>query len=235
MRYFLAAVVLIAGGLLVLPATAGLEPKAAEIKLGPPTEKELKASKNNLKQIMLAMHNYAGANQDMWPNNSHTKTGKAMLSWRVAILPFVEQDQLYKQFKLDEAWDSDTNKKLIAKMPKLYAPIRVKAKEGETFYRVFTGQGLFGLEAKYKIGNTPDGESNTGFVFEAGEPVIWTKPDDLVYDKDKKLPKLGGLFDGAFHVAMGDANVWWIKKPQKEVTLQNLIEPDDGNVFIIDE
>ena len=49
-------------------------------------------------------------------------TGKALLSWRVALLPFLEENELYKQFHLDEAWDSDHNKKLLAKMPRVFAP-----------------------------------------------------------------------------------------------------------------
>jgi hypothetical protein len=137
------------------------------------------------------------------------------------------------QFKMDEPWDGPNNKKLIVKMPKLYAPVRVKAKAGETFYQTFTGKGTIWVDHKprYTLGNIPDGTSNTGFVFEAGEPVIWSKPADLAFDKDKPLPKLGGLFDGECHVAMGDGSVIFLKKEPDEKELKNLIMPDDGNVI----
>ena len=125
---------------------------------------------------------------------------------------------------------SDNNKKLIAQMPKVYAPIRVKAKEGETFYQVFTGKNaLFGGKAATLPGIT-DGTSNTGMIFEAGEPVIWTKPADLAFDEEKPLPKLGGLFDGEFHVCLGDGSVTRIKKGADEKELKRLIMPADGNV-----
>jgi len=52
-----------------------------------------------------------------------------------------------------------------------------------------------------------DGTSNTALIFEAGEPITWTKPDELVYDEKKALPKLGGLFDGEFNVALADGSV----------------------------
>src|SRR5262249_54155708 len=70
---------------------------------------------NNLKQIALAMHNYNDAYNGKLPAHAiYSKDGKKpLLSWRVAILPFIEQDNLYQQFHLDEPWDSEHNKKLI--------------------------------------------------------------------------------------------------------------------------
>src|SRR5262249_27111371 len=156
-----------------------------------------------------------------------------LLSWRVQILPFIEQDKLYKGFKLNEPWDSENNKKLIPKMPKIYAPVRVKGKEGETFYQVFAGEkALFGPKQKPRIPNSiPDGTSNTGMVFEAGDPVIWTKPEDLAFDEKKALPKLGGLFDGDCQVVLCDGSVKTIKKGADEKELKKFIMPADGEVI----
>ena len=88
------------------------------------------------------MHNYESAHGTLPPAAVRSTDGTPLLSWRVAILPFIEQDALYKEFKLDEPWDSEHNKKLIAKMPKLYGPARGQAKEGETFYQRFSGPGF---------------------------------------------------------------------------------------------
>jgi prepilin-type processing-associated H-X9-DG protein len=197
----------------------------------PITKKQLKTAVNNLKQIALAFHNYHDANGFL-PIDKVGKDGKALLSWRVEILPYVEELTLYNQFKMDEAWDSENNKKLIEKMPKLYSPIRVKAKEGETFYQVFTGEdALFGPKKKPTMVGITDGTSNTGMVFEAGEPVIWTKPADLPFDKKKPLPKLGGLFDGECHVAFCDGHVSLLKKDRDEEQLKFLIMPSDGMII----
>ncbi len=99
----------------------------------PVTKKDLATSTSNLKQIAIAFHAFHDTTAGL-PADITDKAGKPLLSWRVAILPYIEQSELYNQFKLDEPWDSANNKKLIEKMPKLYAPVRVKAKAGETFY-----------------------------------------------------------------------------------------------------
>lgn len=199
-------------------------------KLPPPTEAQLLASEQNLKQIVLASINYADTNNGTMPADIRSPDGKAVLSWRVAILPFIEESPLYKQFKLDEPWDSAANKKLIEKMPKVYAPVRVKANAGETFYQVFTGPTtLFDptVPSRYPASIT-DGTANTGLVFEAGVPVVWTKPADLPFDPDKKVPALGGMFDGVFHVGMADGTVMRCRKDPDEKELKKLIMPADG-------
>jgi hypothetical protein len=200
-----------------------------------PTRAHYKTATNNLKQIGLAFHNYESA-YAYFPGNIEDKDGKPLLSWRVAILPFIEEDALYKEFKLDEPWDSEHNKKLIAKMPKLYAPVRVKAKEGETFYQRFSGPDtLLEPKKKVKIISVTDGLSNTGLVFEAGEPVIWTKPADMPFDAKKQLPKLGGLFDGQCHVVLCDGSVIRMKKDPDEKELKKFIMPSDGEVIDLDK
>jgi hypothetical protein len=149
----------------------------------------------------------------------------------VALLPYIEQEALYKQFKLDEPWDSANNKKLIEKMPKTYAPVRVKAKAGETYFQRFVGKdALFNEKGSdYKLSTIPDGTSNTALVVEAGNPVIWTQPTDLPFNPKAPLPKLGGLFDGDFHVLVCDGSVSTFKKNPDEAEMKKVIMPADGN------
>src|SRR5262249_6139038 len=136
-------------------------------------------SANNLKQITLALHNYESAYGRLPAHAIYSKDGKALLSWRVAILPFIEQDALYKKFKLDEPWDSPHNKKLIPLMPPIYKPVRGKATEKfGTFYQVFFGNGaIFEGKSGIRITDIFDGTSNTIMVAEAGKDVIWSKPE----------------------------------------------------------
>ena len=75
---------------------------------------------NHLKQIGLAMHNYLDANGHFPTPFSVDKQKKPLLSWRVHLLPYLEQQNLYRQFRLDEPWDSEHNKKLIKLMPKIF-------------------------------------------------------------------------------------------------------------------
>lgn len=194
----------------------------------PPSNKEITTSANNMKQIGLAHHCYHDVTGAM-ASDIVDKDGKPLLSWRVHLLPYIEQDNLYKQFKLDEAWDSDNNKKLIAMIPKVYAPIRVKAKEGETFYQCFTGKdALFGPGKKVQLQGITDGTSNTIMTIEAGDPVIWTKPADIVYDPKQPLPKLGTMFDGNFNIGLADGSVMWVRSKFDEKILRAAITPAGG-------
>jgi len=200
--------------------------KPREEKLDPPTPEQLRKSSNNLKEIALAFHNYNDTVGTL-PTNVLSKDKKPLLSWRVQILPFIEEDALYQKFKLDEPWDSDHNKKLIDKMPKLYAPVRVKTEAGMTYYQGFAGSNGMLQAGKYNIGNIPDGTSNTFMVAESAKPVTWTKPSDLEFN-GKDVPALGGMFDGRFHAAMGDGSVKRFRKGVNANTLRLLIDPADG-------
>jgi RNA polymerase sigma factor (sigma-70 family) len=96
--------------------------------------------RRNLRELALALHNYNDVHGHLPPPAITDKTGKPLLSWRVAILPFIDQDALYKEFKLNESWDSPHNKKLLAKMPRIFAPMGGKtAGTHSTFYQYIVG------------------------------------------------------------------------------------------------
>lgn len=188
-------------------------------------------SMNNLKQIGLAMHNYLSTYQG-FPAAAicDKKTGKPLLSWRVAILPFIEEENLYKQFKQDEPWDSEHNLKLAQKMPRVYFhPNKNKPGDNKTHYRVFFGNGaIFDLNKPCRLRDITDGTSNTILTVEAEEPVIWTKPEELPFDPKMNLPKL--LFiNGRTNVGLSDGSVRSISGNMKPETLKLLIQRNDGN------
>src|SRR5262245_13708538 len=153
-------------------------------------------SQNNLKQIALAMHNYHDTYNMLPPAAICDKNGKPLLSWRVAILPYIEQDNLYKQFKLDEPWDSDHNKRLaMITVPTYMLPgDKTKRDFPSTYYRVFYGNdAMFDLKNGTPFARITDGLSNVFMVVEAADAVPWSKPDDLAYDPTQ-TPKLGYHF-----------------------------------------
>jgi hypothetical protein len=195
-------------------------------------------SANNLKQIALAFHQYHDTFGAM-PGAAITgKDGKALLSWRVAILPWLEESALHRQFRFNEPWNSAHNKKLLKEMPAIYGLPGVKVRpEHGTYYRVFTGPDTpFHTATRgawpvgIRIAQITDGTSNTLMVVEAGEAVSWTKPDELVYDAKKRLPRVGGLFREGFHAAMFDGSVQFIDPKVAEKTLRALITPAGGEV-----
>lgn len=196
------------------------------------------ASMSNLKQLALAMHMYADTYRSTFPAHAiYSKDGATpLLSWRVAILPFLDQEQLYKKFKLDEPWDSPNNKALIPLMPKVYLdPLAPRgADPGLTNYQVFVGPKA-PWDNSSKGPSLPrtftDGTSNTILIAQAADPVIWTKPEDLAFDPTKPLPKLGINPKLGFLVAMCDGSVRWIGPKVPEQTRKAAITPAGGEVL----
>ena len=188
----------------------------------PSSQRGRSQSTNNLKQIGLALHNFLSAN-DHFPGDIRGKDSKPLLSWRVAILPFIEQQALFNEFHLDEPWDSTHNKALIAQMPATFAvPDGSPTEPGLTFYRGFSGKGtLFDPMSGdgTKIASITDGTSNTIAVVEAKEAVPWTKPEsELPFDELKpgEQPKpiidlLGGHFSDGFNALFCDGSVRFIR------------------------
>ena len=198
-------------------------------------------AKNNFKQASLAMHSYSSIYDDKMPVHGIGSKGallkkdeKPLLSWRVAILPFIEQDNLYKQFKFDEPWDSENNKKLIDKMPNIYAPVVKPGKAGYTHMQMVIGPRAMPLFADLKSTFT-DGTSNTIAIVEATEAVIWTKPDDVMFP-GKELPKdfrkrFGGQFPGGFNVALWDGSVRFVPNTVSDRTIEGALTPAGGEVL----
>jgi len=182
-------------------------------------------SVNNLRQIGVALHNYHSAANAFPAAAIYSKDGKPLLSWRVALLPYLEKDNLYKQFKFDEPWDGPNNKKLLAAMPRVYAPVGAKPKTPHsTFYQVCVGKGAaFEGKKGLQISDFTDGTASTIWLAEAAEAVPWTKPEDIAFDPGKPVPKLGGMFPGGFHVGFADGSVRFLKQNIDKDTLRALI------------
>jgi beta-lactamase regulating signal transducer with metallopeptidase domain len=187
------------------PAATEPEKKSAENQAG-----DRRLDMNNLKQIMLANHNFAATDESKaFPPAYIAKNGKPLLSWRVAVLPYLDQKNLYKEFHLDEPWDSDHNKALIAKMPATYKSPHSKLTDGRTVYLTPRGAvTTFPGETGVKLMQITDGLSNTIAVVEVDEDhaIPWTKPDDWQFDADHPKAGLAKEFGGIM-VAVDDGSV----------------------------
>ncbi len=191
-------------------------------------------STGQMKQIGLAMLNYEQANRKFPPAYRADKEGKPLLSWRVLILPFVEQDGLYKQFHLDEPWDSEHNKTLIARMPAVYKSPKSKVSgEGKTNYLTIRGEKtVFPGGKSIGFADIRDGTSNTMMTVEVSDQkaVVWTKPDDFEYDESDPLKGLSGLWPGGFIGGMTDGSVRFFPSSIKPETLKAIFTRNGGEV-----
>ena len=194
-------------------------------------------SMNNLKQIGLAFHNTHSA-MGAFPSAAITsKDGKPLLSWRVMILPYIEEERLYKQFKLDEPWDSEHNKKLINRMPNTYKNPALKLENGKTTYVVPTGkETTFANPAKgVKLNEITDGTSNTLITMEvpASMAVTWTKPEDWDGGTAGAIEKLLAAVKDGFNVGFGDGSVRYMNKKIDPKVLKAILTPDGGETVEI--
>ncbi len=200
-------------------------------------------SMNNLKQLGLAMHSYHTANRHFPPAYSTDAEGKPLLSWRVHILPYIEQQDLYDAFHLDEPWDSDHNKKLIARMPATLRAPTSKADPGKTVYVGLRGEG--GVLSVIKRGNAlepmrladiRDGTSNTIMLVEASDDaaVEWTRPDDLKFDPKDPIAGLIGQHKAGFLACFCDGSVHFLPADVESEVLLNLFNRADGNIVPAD-
>jgi hypothetical protein len=193
-------------------------------------------STNNLKQLVLAMHNYHDTYNRFPAAATYSAAGKPLLSWRVHLLPFLDQAELYKQFKLDEPWNSDHNKKLVTKMPRVFDSTgnRKLADEGMTTYLAPRGkETMFPPEKEgLRIRDVLDGTSNTIFLIDADDSraVPWTKPEDLEVDLSDPMKDLSLRFESGILMAFVDGSVRFLQKKIDKATLKALFTRAGGEV-----
>jgi hypothetical protein len=202
------------------------------------------ASMNNLKQIGLALHNYHDVHGHFPAAYSTDDEGKPLLSWRVHVLPYLEQRELYDRFNLDEPWDSEHNRELIKQMPAAFRAPTSTAEAGKTNYlgnfgehAVFAppAEGERGKELPEGIGmaSIVDGTSNTILAVEANDEraAVWTKPADFTPGMRSPIEGLTGVRPGGFVVLMCDGSVRFISESVAHDTMRSLLTRDDGRAI----
>jgi hypothetical protein len=192
--------------------------------------------RENLKRLMLAMHNYHDLHGHFPAATVIGADGKTPHSWRVALLPYIEgpggsYQALFNQYKMDEPWDGPNNRKLLDQMPAVF---RTAGDDGaSTITRVFAVTGLgtiFDRSEGTKISEISDGSSMTIALIETkkvvGEKTIdvpWMKPEDIELDPKKPLQKFGVKPDQGFLAALADGSVRILPAETPEETLRKLL------------
>jgi prepilin-type processing-associated H-X9-DG protein len=193
---------------------------------------------NNLKQIALAMHNYHDTYKCFPPAVITDQNGRPMRSWRVAILPFLEQAALYEAYKSDEPWDGPNNRALgnIA-IPTYRCPSDPSPVPTETNYVMIVGKGAFGglPNEAIRVSDIRDGTSNTIMIVEVtGSGIPWMEPRDLSVEEiqreinDGSGKWISSKHPGGVNVALCDGSVRFLAQTIDRNILRSLIDPNDG-------
>ncbi|MGL6194114.1 MAG: DUF1559 domain-containing protein [Thermoguttaceae bacterium] len=177
---------------------------------------------NNEKQICLALHTYHDAQNKLFPLYTIDEDRTPLHSWRVLILPFIEQNELYRQIRLDEPWDSEYNQQFHDQMPSIYAcpscpPL---SDDKKCCYSLIMGEETAFVDEEGKgFGDITDGLSNTIFVVERGTPVNWMDPlsditfeeaSEGIWSKTNRDAKIGSYHTKGVNVGMFDGSVRYI-------------------------
>ncbi len=219
--------------------TLGFDEKAVVGLLGPYVDRLILSERAartavQLRQVAAATHAYLDRHGTFPAAASYGKAGKPLLSWRVHLLPFLGEEKLYKEFKLDEPWDSPHNKALLAKMPKVYQPHdEALATQHRTTFLAPRGEHLMFPEKRgVSVREVLDGTSNTILLVDADDAhaVEWTRPGDLKIDERDPLKGLSRRHAGEVLVAFADAAVRTLPGTMAAHQLWALFTRDQGEV-----
>ena len=200
---------------------------------------------NQIRQISLAMQNYAASNMHFPPAYIADETGKPMHSWRVLILPYIEQKALYDQYSFDEPWNGPNNSKLHdIIVPGFQCPSAHRSEQGfNSSYMLMTGKGTaFDGDNETAFPDIADGSSNTVMIVEvANSDTHWMEPVDISLDEalarftDKSKVKDCCNHAGTINVSLMDGSTHVIDLPVSPKDLKAIATIDGGEIVDIND
>jgi hypothetical protein len=179
---------------------------------------------NNLRMLSLGALNNESARGEML-SDIYSEDGKPLLSWRVRILPFIEENALYQQFNLDEPWDSENNLRLLDAIPAAFRSPSAEYLGNRTRYVTLKSpDSLFPGQQAVRLAGVTDGTSNTLLVVQAAPEaaVEWSRPADIEFDAENPF---AGVADpsGQFLAAFCDGSVRSLSLAIGDETMRALV------------
>jgi prepilin-type processing-associated H-X9-DG protein len=187
---------------------------------------------NHLRMITLALHNYHDTHGELPPLYTIDNAGRPMHSWRVLLLPYMEEAALFEKIRLDEPWNSEHNSQFHDRIISVYScPNNEKVKgKANCTYSAIAGEGLVPAKVDSKSGQDfgaiVDGTSNTLAFVEVKEPFCWMDPkaDVSLAELGKGINVEGGRV-GSFHP--GGCNVGFF-----DGSVRRLDDATDGKTLM---
>lgn len=216
------------------------------------------SSKNNLKQIALALHNYHDTHGS-FPSGNVSVAGlepKERLSWMASILPFIEQNALYQKINFKKGWEDDGNPRWAQLRLQVYqnpqVNVKKKPKYGTTHYVGIAGvgkkslttakrdknNGIFGYNRKTRLRDITDGTSNTIMVAEASKNFgPWASGGPATIRAFTKKPYINGpdgiggpWSGGGFQVSFADGSVRFLSAKTDPKIIEAIATMGGGEV-----
>jgi type II secretory pathway pseudopilin PulG len=160
---------------LLLPATRSARPAY-----------ERNACQNNLKQIGLALLNYADKHGSLPPVYTTDAEGKPLHSWRTLILPDVEEAELFKKIDLTKPWDDPVNAEAAkTRVPIYECPSSTAESPRTTYLAVIAPNSCLRATEPRRVSDLPESARRAVMVMEVdvNHAVSWMAPTDA----DEKL------------------------------------------------
>ncbi|MCE9564954.1 MAG: DUF1559 domain-containing protein [Planctomycetes bacterium] len=206
---------------LLLPAVQKVREAAARM-----------TDQNNMRQMSLAMLNFHDTYRGVAAPYAYGNRGiNTDMSFRVTLLPFMEQQSLALQFDTTVPWDSPKNRSASSTIVKTFTtPIDVDPSSGETHYRVFYGGGaMFQEDGRLvSFNSVTDGTSNTIMLIHSTERVPWASPQEIKYSPTGSLPPLTIAGARGTNVGFGDGMVRFIKQDSLDQNIRAAITATGG-------
>jgi Protein of unknown function (DUF1559) len=200
----------------------------------------MSTAQNNLKRIGIAMHSSHDATNEWRVPYAVDSKGTSMPghSFRVSLLPYMEQDALYRSIDLTQPWDSSRNLPLTSTHLRDFSDPNYPDLVGnnKTPYRAFVGGGaMFKTDgSRVRLQDITDGASNTIMLIQTTETIPWAKPQEIPYSKTTPLPSFGAPNSSAFQVLFADGSVRAVRvNTVPEADLRSLIEATDGRLVTL--
>lgn len=168
----------------------------------------------NMQRISAAIAQYRSEHNQN-PTDILDDDGKPLLSWRVRILPYLRENVAFAAIKKEEAWDSESNKKILRWMPKVFGPN--KNKKGLTHFKFVNNAVTTASDidiAKYQ-------KTKTVELIDASNPVEWTRPGDVIFDPDQPANEIKAI--GSF-ACLSDFTTITIPKSTGPLILKQLFD-----------
>ncbi|MEX0867667.1 MAG: DUF1559 domain-containing protein [Pirellulales bacterium] len=224
-----------------LPRPEGFNEKLAELRdqaveTAKQAEERMRPL-NSVRQVMMALHNHAAVLQQLPAQAVHSEDGEPLYSWRVAMLPFLEQANLSEEFNKEQKWDSDANKALSETSLAVFRTSDDVPPGMSNILAVVAEDSVIDASEKNTFAGIRDGMSNTIVLVEvdAEHAVPWAKPADWTPDPNHPTAGLKIHDDGMFVVGFADGSVRRLSKDIAPQTLLAMFTKGGGEVIAADD